>query len=74
MTPEVAAEEPDPEPGVRIRPYLRSPSPDGEPVPATAPPADETGYDPEEPSGPGPFVLTAGRSPAPTRRSASKPR
>ncbi|PWU53928.1 hypothetical protein DLE60_30010 [Micromonospora globispora] len=61
MTPEVAGEEPDPEPGVRIRPYLRSPSPDAEPAPAMTPPTDETGEDAEQPSGPRPFVLTAGR-------------
>ena len=61
MIPGVAGEDPDPEPGVRIRPYLRSPSPDGEPAPAAAPPNDEAEGDPEQPSGPRPFVLTAGR-------------
>ncbi|RZU71953.1 uncharacterized protein DUF742 [Micromonospora kangleipakensis] len=62
MTLEVAGEEPDPEPGVWIRPYLRSPSPAGEPAPAAPPhPADEAERDPGQPSGPRPFVLTAGR-------------
>ncbi|MGR6322438.1 DUF742 domain-containing protein [Micromonospora soli] len=48
MTPELAGEDPDPE--VRIRPYLRSPSRAGEPDEGDA-----------EPPGPRPFVLTAGR-------------
>ncbi|WP_406040238.1 DUF742 domain-containing protein [Micromonospora sp. NBC_00898] len=63
MTPEVADEEPDPEPGVRIRPYLRSPSPAGEPAPPPLPyPADEVDErDAGQPAGPRPFVLTAGR-------------
>ncbi|RLK08742.1 uncharacterized protein DUF742 [Micromonospora sp. M71_S20] len=59
MTPEVAGEGPDPEPTVRIRPYLRASSPhDARPgLPATpAAPATEDG-----PAGPRPFVLTAGR-------------
>ncbi|MEW2375885.1 DUF742 domain-containing protein [Micromonospora sp. NPDC047812] len=59
MTSEVAGEGPDPEPTVRIRPYLRASSPhDARPgLPATtAAPAAEDG-----PAGPRPFVLTAGR-------------
>ncbi|MEU4781126.1 DUF742 domain-containing protein [Micromonospora sp. NPDC023633] len=59
MTPEVAGEGPEPEPTVRIRPYLRASSPHdirpGLPG-ATAAPAPEDG-----PAGPRPFVLTAGR-------------
>ncbi|MFC4146536.1 DUF742 domain-containing protein [Micromonospora mangrovi] len=58
MTPEVAGEEPDPDPGVRIRPYLRS-FPVGAPPPAE-PEATEAG--PERPASPRPFVLTAGRT------------
>ncbi|SCF35940.1 DUF742 domain-containing protein [Micromonospora mirobrigensis] len=54
MTPDVAGEGPDPEPAVRIRPYLRT-SPTGAGDPTPVPPA------PEGPSGPRPFVLTAGR-------------
>ncbi|WP_319459976.1 hypothetical protein [Micromonospora sp. RTP1Z1] len=62
MTQEVAGEEPDPEPDVRIRPYLRSPSPAGEPAPSAPPyPADEAEGDAGQPGGPRPFVLTAGR-------------
>ncbi|MEU9509016.1 DUF742 domain-containing protein [Micromonospora sp. NPDC048170] len=53
MTHEVAGGEPDPEPTIRIRPYLRTSSPyDARPgLPATE----------EGPAGPRPFVLTAGR-------------
>ncbi|MGB2571107.1 DUF742 domain-containing protein [Micromonospora citrea] len=55
MTPLAGGEDPDPEPLVRIRPYLRSPAPSAEDESATA--------DPEaaRPAGPRPFVLTAGR-------------
>ncbi|MCX4389184.1 DUF742 domain-containing protein [Micromonospora peucetia] len=59
MTREVAGGEPDPEPTIRIRPYLHASSPyDARPgLPATtAAPAPEDG-----PAGPRPFVLTAGR-------------
>ncbi|MEU6078238.1 DUF742 domain-containing protein [Micromonospora sp. NPDC047074] len=57
MTPEAAGREPDPEPTVRIRPYLRASPPDGAPpgMPAAVP-------EPEDgPAGLRPFVLTAGR-------------
>jgi hypothetical protein len=50
MNPEAAGEDPEPEPGTRIRPFLHGPSPGTEP--------DEAGG---EPTGPRPFVLTAGR-------------
>lgn len=50
MIPELAGGDPAPEPGTRIRPYLRSSSPGRKP--------DESGA---EPPGPRPFVLTAGR-------------
>ncbi|MBY8873085.1 DUF742 domain-containing protein [Micromonospora sp. PLK6-60] len=54
MNPDVTGQGPDPEPTVRIRPYLRTSSTGGYgPVPASA--------DPERPDGPRPFVLTAGR-------------
>lgn len=56
MRPAVAGEEPDPEPGVRIRPYLRAPS--GERADA---PAATTEPEPDGPAGPRPFVLTSGR-------------
>ncbi|WP_422737183.1 DUF742 domain-containing protein [Micromonospora sp. WMMD729] len=59
MTPDVAGEDPDPEPGVRIRPYLRTPPPGGGGAPAAPEPApapDDSG-----PAGLRPFVLTAGR-------------
>ncbi|GAB3951778.1 DUF742 domain-containing protein [Micromonospora vulcania] len=60
MTPDVAGEDPDPEPGARIRPYLRTPSTTGGGVPATpVPPESEP--DGGGPSGPRPFVLTSGR-------------
>ncbi|MBM0276810.1 DUF742 domain-containing protein [Micromonospora tarensis] len=55
MTSDVAGEDPDPEPRVRIRPYLRTPPPGREGSAATAEP------DGERPSGPRPFVLTSGR-------------
>ncbi|MEW2332662.1 DUF742 domain-containing protein [Micromonospora chersina] len=48
MTPEAAGEDPEPEPGTRIRPFLRAP--------ALGPDAGDG-----EPTGPRPFVLTAGR-------------
>ncbi|MEU0154253.1 DUF742 domain-containing protein [Micromonospora fulviviridis] len=50
MTPEAAGEDPEPEPGTRIRPFLRAPSPG---------PGPDAGDG--EPAGPRPFVLTAGR-------------
>ncbi|MFG3705711.1 DUF742 domain-containing protein [Micromonospora sp. NPDC047670] len=60
MTPEVPGEGPDPEPTVRIRPYLRSPlADDARPGPPAVPPAPEP--EPRGPAGPRPFVLTAGR-------------
>ncbi|SCL67378.1 DUF742 domain-containing protein [Micromonospora chersina] len=48
MIPEAAGEDPEPEPGTRIRPFLRAPAP--------GPDAGDG-----EPTGPRPFVLTAGR-------------
>ncbi|MET7805540.1 DUF742 domain-containing protein [Micromonospora chersina] len=48
MIPEAAGEDPEPEPGTRIRPFLRAPAP-----------GPDTGDG--EPTGPRPFVLTAGR-------------
>ncbi|MFE9693087.1 DUF742 domain-containing protein [Micromonospora sp. NPDC005806] len=51
MTPEAAGDDADPEPEVRIRPYLRSPSPGEE--------LDEADAEPPRPR---PFVLTAGRA------------
>ena len=48
MTPEAAGEDPEPEPGTRIRPFLRAPAP--------GPDAGDG-----DPTGPRPFVLTAGR-------------
>ncbi|WBB66146.1 DUF742 domain-containing protein [Micromonospora sp. WMMD812] len=54
MTPESAGDGPDPEPEVRIRPYLRAPS-----TPVPGGPADGPGAD--GPAVPRPFVLTAGR-------------
>ncbi|PWR08891.1 hypothetical protein DKT68_14210 [Micromonospora acroterricola] len=57
MTRDVAGEDPDPEPGARIRPYLRTaPSTEGG---APAAPAPEAGAG--WPSVPRPFVLTSGR-------------
>ncbi|MEH1165651.1 DUF742 domain-containing protein [Micromonospora sp. CPCC 205539] len=55
MTPDVAGEEPDPEPEVRIRPYLRTPPSTGGGTPAASTPPES------EPAGPRPFVLTSGR-------------
>ncbi|MGW4296493.1 DUF742 domain-containing protein [Micromonospora chersina] len=48
MIREAAGEDPEPEPGTRIRPFLRAPAP--------VPDAGDG-----EPTGPRPFVLTAGR-------------
>ncbi|WP_406078112.1 DUF742 domain-containing protein [Micromonospora sp. NBC_00858] len=60
MILDVAGEDPDPEPGVRIRPYLRTPPPSGGGASAaTALPEPESGDD--RPGGPRPFVLTSGR-------------
>ncbi|MGC4748775.1 DUF742 domain-containing protein [Micromonospora sp. DT201] len=58
MTPDVAGEDPDPEPKVRIRPYLRTepPTEDGA---VSTPTEPESGGD--RPAGPRPFVLTSGR-------------
>ncbi|RKN38915.1 DUF742 domain-containing protein [Micromonospora endolithica] len=62
MTGDVAGEGPDPESGFRIRPYLRSPVPAGQPGTVGLPAASaSTEPDPERPAGPRPFVLTAGR-------------
>ncbi|MEV4481088.1 DUF742 domain-containing protein [Micromonospora coxensis] len=56
MTRLAGGEDPDPEPLVRIRPYLRSPAPSGgEDASATTEP------EATRPAGPRPFVLTAGR-------------
>ncbi|WP_346537912.1 DUF742 domain-containing protein [Micromonospora sp. DPT] len=60
MTPQAAGEEPEPDPMVRIRPYLRTPAPTGGGVPATRP-APGPDQQAERPAGPRPFVLTAGR-------------
>ncbi|MDG4784156.1 DUF742 domain-containing protein [Micromonospora sp. WMMD961] len=57
MTPEVAGEDPDPR--VRIRPYLRTPPPPGDGAAAPALPEPEAGGG--GPTGPRPFVLTSGR-------------
>ncbi|MET8231026.1 DUF742 domain-containing protein [Micromonospora sp. NPDC005298] len=57
MTPDVAGEEPDPEPGARIRPYLRTPPP-GDAAPAATTQPEPTGG---RPAAPRPFVLTSGR-------------
>ncbi|MEV2238992.1 DUF742 domain-containing protein [Micromonospora sp. NPDC049891] len=59
MNPDAAGAEQ--EPVIRIRPYLRESSPAGSAGPAGAPAA--VGSEPEEagPTGPRPFVLTAGR-------------
>ncbi|TDC32336.1 DUF742 domain-containing protein [Micromonospora sp. KC213] len=54
MTRPAVGEEPDPEPLVRIRPYLGVPEPPGQDVPMPEP-------DTDRPAGPRPFVLTAGR-------------
>ncbi|MFE9194250.1 DUF742 domain-containing protein [Micromonospora sp. NPDC007208] len=58
MTPDVAGEDPDPDPRVRIRPYLRTQPPTGDGAAATpALPEPDGG----QPAGPRPFVLTSGR-------------
>ncbi|MEU7612659.1 DUF742 domain-containing protein [Micromonospora sp. NPDC049204] len=60
MTPDVAGEDPDPEPRTRIRPYLHTPRPtDAGEVMAPALPEPEP--DDGRPAGPRPFVLTSGR-------------
>ncbi|WFE37112.1 DUF742 domain-containing protein [Micromonospora sp. WMMD998] len=51
MIPGVADEDPEPEPGVRVRPFLR----------ASTRSTSSTDADDGEPSGLRPFVLTAGR-------------
>ncbi|MEV4546180.1 DUF742 domain-containing protein [Micromonospora echinaurantiaca] len=56
MTPD-APGEPDPEPLVRVRPYLRASAED----PGVPPTVDEPEPEPDGPAGPRPFVLTAGR-------------
>ncbi|MEU7848827.1 DUF742 domain-containing protein [Micromonospora parva] len=58
MTPDVAGEDPDPEPRVRIRPYLRTPPSLGDGAAATPARPEPAG---DHPAGPRPFVLTAGR-------------
>ncbi|MBM7491226.1 hypothetical protein JOD64_002448 [Micromonospora luteifusca] len=57
MTPDVAGEDPDPEPTVRIRPYLHAAPPTEDNAVASALPEPGGG----RPAGPRPFVLTAGR-------------
>ncbi|MEU4470889.1 DUF742 domain-containing protein [Micromonospora sp. NPDC023888] len=60
MTSDVAGEDPDPEPGVRIRPYLRTAPPtDADDVVASPLPEPEPGGG--RAAGPRPFVLTSGR-------------
>ena len=59
MTWEVAGEEPDPDPSVRIRPYLRSSPAAG---PSSTPDAEGADDGPDGPTSPRPFVLTAGRT------------
>ncbi|MCM0678799.1 DUF742 domain-containing protein [Micromonospora phytophila] len=62
MTPEVAGEDQETEPTVRIRPYLRPSPPVGDDGPPGPPAARaEPEPEPDGPSGPRPFVLTAGR-------------
>lgn len=56
MTRDAAGEESEPEPLVRVRPYLRTPPGDAT---ATPVPVPEPGAD--RPASPRPFVLTAGR-------------
>ncbi|NBE81077.1 DUF742 domain-containing protein [Micromonospora rubida] len=58
MSSDAAGIGPDPEPVVRIRPYLRASSPGGDGRPGGVP---DTPAEPEPPAGPRPFVLTAGR-------------
>ncbi|KWV33093.1 MULTISPECIES: DUF742 domain-containing protein [Micromonospora] len=55
MTRDAAGEESEPEPSVRVRPYLRTPPGGGAATPAPEPEADRPT------SSPRPFVLTAGR-------------
>ncbi|MDG4804391.1 DUF742 domain-containing protein [Micromonospora sp. WMMD980] len=52
MIPGAAGGDPEPEPGVRIRPFLRA---------STPTPVTDDGDGDGEPPGPRPFVLTAGR-------------
>ncbi|MGW4501169.1 DUF742 domain-containing protein [Micromonospora sp. NPDC004336] len=59
MTPEVAGAGPEPEPTVRIRPYLRSSPDPARPGLPAVPAGPEP--EPDGPAGPRPFVLTAGR-------------
>ncbi|MEV6812888.1 DUF742 domain-containing protein [Micromonospora sp. NPDC051296] len=59
MSPDAAGAEP--EPVIRIRPYLREPSPAGDAGSAGAPAALGTQPEATGPTGPRPFVLTAGR-------------
>ncbi|MEU1889171.1 DUF742 domain-containing protein [Micromonospora sp. WMMD987] len=54
MTRDAAGEESEPEPSVRVRPYLRTPPGGGTATPAPEPETDR-------PTSPRPFVLTAGR-------------
>jgi hypothetical protein len=62
VTPDVAGEDPDPEPRARIRPYLRTAPPtDAGEVVAPASPEPEPEPDGGRPAGPRPFVLTSGR-------------
>ncbi|MFJ8688513.1 DUF742 domain-containing protein [Micromonospora wenchangensis] len=56
MTRDAAGEEPEPEPLVRVRPYLRTPMGDATPTPAPVPEPEA-----DRPASPRPFVLTAGR-------------
>jgi hypothetical protein len=60
VTPDVAGEDPEPDPRVRIRPYLRTPSPTGD-GPAATPALPEPESAGDQPAGPRPFVLTSGR-------------
>ncbi|SCF30197.1 Protein of unknown function (DUF742) [Micromonospora matsumotoense] len=58
MTRDAAGEESEPEPLVRVRPYLRAPTGDGTTMPVPVPEPEPA---PERPASPRPFVLTAGR-------------
>ncbi|WP_410814539.1 DUF742 domain-containing protein [Micromonospora sp. 067-2] len=58
MTPDVAGEDPDPEPGVRIRPYLRTSATTGGGAGAAPAPPEQAAAGL---AGPRPFVLTSGR-------------
>ncbi|WP_405101133.1 DUF742 domain-containing protein [Micromonospora sp. NBC_01412] len=60
MSSDAPGNGPDPEPVVRIRPYLRASSPGGDGRPGGVPDAPAE-PEPERPAGPRPFVLTAGR-------------